>query len=77
MLISNRIDLDNEADVLLWADTLSITKEQLREIVAKVGPMPAAVRFYASRTVEVPKAGAAGKSTPVLTLAEIESCRSK
>ncbi len=45
----NRIDLDNPADVMLWSDMLSITTEQLIEIVQKIGPMSAAVRFYATR----------------------------
>jgi EAL domain-containing protein (putative c-di-GMP-specific phosphodiesterase class I) len=42
----NRLDLDNTADVLLWADDLSISVERLHEIVDKVGPMRAAIRFY-------------------------------
>lgn len=45
----NRIDLDDEAAVLLWSDMLSITSDQLVEIVRKVGPMTAAVRFYAAK----------------------------
>ncbi len=42
----NRLDLCNHADVLLWADDLSISVKRLREVVAKVGPMRAAVRSY-------------------------------
>jgi diguanylate cyclase (GGDEF)-like protein/PAS domain S-box-containing protein len=44
----NRLNLADDAEVLLWADDLSISVEQLREIAAKVGPMRAAIRFYAS-----------------------------
>jgi len=45
----NRINLDNRAEVLLWADMLAISAERLVEIAGKVGPMSAAVRFYAAR----------------------------
>ena len=45
----NRIDVDNRAEVLLWADMLAISAERLMEIATKVGPMSAAVRFYASK----------------------------
>ena len=46
----NRLDLGNDADILLWADDLAISVERLRDIVAKVGPMRAAVRFYVAAT---------------------------
>jgi len=45
----NRINVDDRAEVLLWADLLSISAERLIEIAGKVGPMSAAVRFYASK----------------------------
>jgi Protein of unknown function (DUF3606) len=45
----NRINLDDQAEVLLWADHLSITVERLREIVARVGPMAPSVAFYAKK----------------------------
>ena len=45
----NRIDLDDRAQVLLWADLLAIPAERLVEIARKVGPMSAAIRFYASK----------------------------
>ena len=42
----NRLDQADRAEVLLWADDLSISVARLLEIVAKVGPMRAAIRFY-------------------------------
>ncbi len=45
----NRIDLEDPAAVMLWADMLSITPDRLVEIVRKVGPMSASVRFYATK----------------------------
>jgi diguanylate cyclase (GGDEF)-like protein/PAS domain S-box-containing protein len=42
----NCLDRDDAAETMLWADDLGITVEYLREIVSKVGPMRAAVRFY-------------------------------
>jgi hypothetical protein len=45
----NRIDLDDHAQVMLWADMLAISDDRLVEIARKVGPMSAAVRFYASK----------------------------
>ncbi len=42
----NRLDVSNLADVMLWADDLSIPVERLLEVVKKVGPMRAAIRFY-------------------------------
>jgi hypothetical protein len=50
MIPHNRINLEDHADVMLWADNLSISVEQLREIVAKVGPMIPSVSFYAKKT---------------------------
>jgi Protein of unknown function (DUF3606) len=54
----NRINLEDQAELLLWADHLSITIERLREIVARVGPMAASVAFYAK------KSGQERKTTP-------------
>ena len=45
----NRINLEDQAEALLWADHLSISVERLREIIARVGPMATAVAFYAKK----------------------------
>ena len=42
----NRLAVREMADVLLWADDLSISVDRLLEIVEKVGPMRAAIRGY-------------------------------
>jgi diguanylate cyclase (GGDEF)-like protein/PAS domain S-box-containing protein len=52
----NRLDVNNPADVLLWADDLSVSVDRLREVVAKVGPMRAAVRFYLKADTKVERA---------------------
>ena len=44
---SNRLDLGDRAAVMLCADELAISPDQLKDIVAKVGPMRAAIRCYA------------------------------
>ncbi len=49
----NRLNLADPAEVLLWADDLGISVEDLCAIVAKVGPMRAAIRFYASTSSRV------------------------
>ena len=46
----NRLDVDNFAEVMLCADDLSISAEELRRIVTKVGPMRAAIRYYVQST---------------------------
>jgi hypothetical protein len=40
------IDLANPADVARWCSELEASEERLREAIACVGSMPAAVRFY-------------------------------
>jgi Protein of unknown function (DUF3606) len=68
----NRINLDDPAELLLWADHLEITVERLREIVARVGPMAPSVAFYAK------KSGQERKGAPVTRQREphVEPCRS-
>ncbi len=73
---SNRINLQDPADVLLWADTLSIPVEQLHDIVARVGPMAPAVRYYAMKVAQQQRPARqkamAGADTP---LSELPSMR--
>lgn len=59
----NRLAIDEPAEVLLWADDLSISAERLREIVEKVGPMRAAIRGY----VNAQRRSAGRVSTPIET----------
>ena len=49
----NCLDINNTADVMLWADDLGISIERLHEIVDKVGPMRAAIKFYANASKKV------------------------
>ena len=53
----NQLDPTDAAEVALFADALSITSEALLEIVAKVGPMRPAIRFYALRGAKETKRG--------------------
>ena len=43
---SSALDLEDPAEMMLWADALSISMDRLRDIVSKVGPMRAAIRCY-------------------------------
>ena len=42
----NCLELGNHAEMLLWADDLSISTDRLQEIVKKVGPMRAAIHGF-------------------------------
>ena len=56
----NRLDPADAAEVALFADSLSITSEELLAIIEKVGPMRPAIRFFAMRSVTETKRGRAG-----------------
>jgi hypothetical protein len=58
MYSPNRINLEDQADVMLWADNLAISVEQLHEVVAKVGPMVPSVRFYVKKSTQERKPSA-------------------
>lgn len=61
----NQLDPADTAEVALFADVLSISSEHLLEIVAKVGPMRPAIRFYAMRSVNERRRGKGrDKSSP-------------
>ncbi len=59
----NRIDLDDRAQVMLWADMLAISADRLVEIAGKVGPMSAAIRFYATKFGDERQPPATGRSS--------------
>jgi Protein of unknown function (DUF3606) len=74
----NRIDLDDPANVMLWADMMSISVERLREIVARVGPMAPAVKFYVAKSENAPRAR--GPSLTVNDLiggVDLEACKGR
>ena len=55
----NRIDPADTAEVALFADALSISVEDLRAVIEKVGPMRPAIRFYVTcHAVGVKRGGA-------------------
>lgn len=45
-LAAKRIDVDNAADMAAWSKELDLPVERLREVIAMIGPMTAAIRFY-------------------------------
>jgi hypothetical protein len=74
----NRIDLDDPANVMLWADMMSISVERLREIVARVGPMVPAVKFYAAKSEDRPRLKASTlKVDDLNSTAELEACKDR
>jgi len=64
----NRIDPADTAEVALFADALSISVEDLRAVIEKVGPMRPAIRFYVTRhAVGVKRARAREAARPIST----------
>ncbi len=43
---AKRIDVEDADQVALWSHELEIPESRLREVIALIGPMTAAIRYY-------------------------------
>lgn len=45
-LAAKRIDVNNADEMAAWSKELDLPQDRLREVIAMIGPMTAAIRFY-------------------------------
>lgn len=61
----NRLDVNDASEMALFADSLSIPVERLQEIVAKIGPMRPAIRFFVAKSATERKSSKAAPAVAV------------